>query len=154
MITVSAFFGTVLFYQFVPAKGEDSAITSFINKYLSTSEDWAEINAVHTKAMEQAGYDKNLFQNGGSGQRYVDVSYPEYVVPLRGTRALRRILADLSILGLSSLTRRETFRPASWPTSTTLWSTTGRRPTRWRRRRHRGWRRRGNKECILLPAAA
>lgn len=77
IIAVSAFFGSVLFYQFVPKDGENSAITNLINKYLSRAEDWQEINALHTKAMEQAGFDRNLFENASSKHRWVDVSYPE-----------------------------------------------------------------------------
>ncbi|KND95184.1 NADH-ubiquinone oxidoreductase 17.8 kDa subunit, mitochondrial [Tolypocladium ophioglossoides CBS 100239] len=75
--TVAVFFGGVLFYQFVPAKGEDSAITNLINKYTSRAEDWEEINALHTKAMEQAGFDRNLFENASNKHRFVDVAYPE-----------------------------------------------------------------------------
>ncbi|KOS19330.1 NADH-ubiquinone oxidoreductase 17.8 kDa subunit [Escovopsis weberi] len=77
MFFVATFFGTVLFYQFTPKEGENSAITNLINKYRSKAEDWAEINAVHTKAMEQAGYDRNLFENASSKHRYVDIAYPE-----------------------------------------------------------------------------
>lgn len=29
--------------------------------------------------MEQAGYDRNLFENGGNKHRFVDVAYPEFV---------------------------------------------------------------------------
>ncbi|KAG5982582.1 hypothetical protein E4U55_001688 [Claviceps digitariae] len=75
--TVAVFFGGVLFYQFVPKQGEDSAISNLISKYMSKKEDWAEINALHTKAMEQAGYDRNLFENASSKDRYADVAYPE-----------------------------------------------------------------------------
>lgn len=66
-----------------PAEGEESAVSSMINKYRSRSEDWAEINALHTKAAEQAAYDRNLFENGSNKHRFVDVTYPEYVVPAR-----------------------------------------------------------------------
>ena len=79
--TVAVFFGGVLFYQFFPAKGENSAITNLINKYTSRAEDWEEINALHTKAMEQAGFDRNLFENASNKHRFVDVSYPECVSP-------------------------------------------------------------------------
>ncbi|PNY23367.1 NADH-ubiquinone oxidoreductase 17.8 kDa subunit, mitochondrial [Tolypocladium capitatum] len=75
--TVAVFFGGVLLYQFAPAKGEDSAITSLISKYTSRSEDWEQINALHTKAMEQAGFDRNLFENASNKHRFVDVAYPE-----------------------------------------------------------------------------
>jgi hypothetical protein len=81
LLAVGGFFGSVLLYQFVPAEGEQSSILSFIDKYTSRSKDWEEINALHTKAMEQAGYDRNLFENGGNKHRFVDVAYPEFVIP-------------------------------------------------------------------------
>ncbi|KAM0424794.1 hypothetical protein ACHAPT_010104 [Fusarium lateritium] len=79
LLTVGAFFGTVLFYQFVPKEGEQSAFLSLIDKYQSRGKDWEEINALHTKAMEQAGFDRNLFENGGNKHRFVDVAYPEAI---------------------------------------------------------------------------
>ena len=75
--TVAAFFGGVLIYQFVPSDGENSAIGGLITRNLSKKEDWEEINSLHTKAMEQAGFDRNLFENGTNKHRYVDVAYPE-----------------------------------------------------------------------------
>ncbi|KAJ6446135.1 NADH-ubiquinone oxidoreductase subunit [Purpureocillium lavendulum] len=75
--TVALFFGGVLLYQFTPKKGEDSAVMNLISKYTSRAEDWEEINALHTKAMEQAGFDRNLFENASNKHRYVDVAYPE-----------------------------------------------------------------------------
>ena len=77
---MGAFFGTALFFQFGPKEGEDSAISRFIGQYSSKAEDWAEMSAVHTRANQQAGYDKNLFENTWNKQRYVDVTYPEYVL--------------------------------------------------------------------------
>ncbi|KAG6007261.1 hypothetical protein E4U21_006179 [Claviceps maximensis] len=77
ILSVAVFFGGVLFYQFVPKKGEDSAVTNFISKHLSRKEDWEETNALHTKAMEQAGFDRNLFENVTPKYRHVDVAYPE-----------------------------------------------------------------------------
>ncbi|KAM4055041.1 NADH-ubiquinone oxidoreductase 17.8 kDa subunit [Hirsutella rhossiliensis] len=74
---VAVFFGGVLFYQFVPKEGEESAVSNIIGKYLSRPEDWEEINALHTKAMEQAGFDRNLFENASNKHRFVNVSYPE-----------------------------------------------------------------------------
>lgn len=77
--TVALFFGGVLFYQFTPKKGDEtSLITGLISKYTSRAEDWEEINALHTKAMEQAGFDRNLFENVSNKHRFVDVAYPEY----------------------------------------------------------------------------
>ncbi|KAK2606128.1 hypothetical protein QQS21_003411 [Conoideocrella luteorostrata] len=75
--TVAIFFSGVLFYQFIPRKGEESSVTNLINKYQSRKEDWEETNAMHTKAMEQAGYDRNLFENASHKHRFVDVAYPE-----------------------------------------------------------------------------
>lgn len=74
---MSAFIGTVLVFQFTPKDSESSAIGSLLTKYRSRAEDWEETNALHTKAMEQAGYDRNLFQNASNKHRYVDVAYPE-----------------------------------------------------------------------------
>ena len=71
------FFGGVLFYQFLPNKGEDSAITNLFSKYMSRKEDWEETNALHTRAMEQAGFDRNLFENASHTHRFVDLAYPE-----------------------------------------------------------------------------
>ncbi|KAM5355730.1 hypothetical protein ACJ41O_002376 [Fusarium nematophilum] len=79
LLAVGAFFGTVLVYQFVPQEGDRSAILSLLDKYQSRAKDWEEINALHTKAMEQAGFDRNLFENASSKHRFVDVAYPEAV---------------------------------------------------------------------------
>lgn len=64
-----------------PAEGEESVVSNMINKYRSRAEDWAEINALHTKAAEQAGFDRNLFENASNKHRYVNVTYPEYAFP-------------------------------------------------------------------------
>jgi hypothetical protein len=66
-------------YQFAPKDGENSSVANLINKYLSRKEHWEETNALHTKAMEQAGFDRNLFENASNKHRFVDVAYPEYV---------------------------------------------------------------------------
>ncbi|UPK99263.1 hypothetical protein LCI18_010198 [Fusarium solani-melongenae] len=79
LLTVGAFFGTVLIYQFVPKEGDKSVFLSLIDKYQSRAKDWEEINALHTKAAEQAGFDRNLFENGGNKHRFVDVTYPEAI---------------------------------------------------------------------------
>ncbi|QUC17832.1 uncharacterized protein UV8b_02073 [Ustilaginoidea virens] len=77
LASVAVFFGGVLFYQFLPNKGEDSAITNLFSKYMSRKEDWEETNALHTRAMEQAGFDRNLFENASHTHRFVDLAYPE-----------------------------------------------------------------------------
>lgn len=80
---VATFFSGVLFYQFlVPGKGEQSAVYDLINKYTSRAKDWEEINALHTKAAQQASFDRNLFQHGSYDRhRWVDVTFPECVLP-------------------------------------------------------------------------
>ncbi|RDA94105.1 hypothetical protein CP533_6591 [Ophiocordyceps camponoti-saundersi (nom. inval.)] len=79
ILTVSAVLGICLLNYVRPAKGEESAITQFIQKYTSRSDDWAETNAVHTKAMEQAGFYRGLFENASNKHRFVDVSFPEAI---------------------------------------------------------------------------
>ncbi|OAA67566.1 NADH-ubiquinone oxidoreductase 17.8 kDa subunit [Cordyceps fumosorosea ARSEF 2679] len=74
---VGGFFAAVAVFSLKPAEGEESFVSGIINKYRSRAEDWAEISALHTKAAEQAGYDRNLFENASNKHRYVNVSYPE-----------------------------------------------------------------------------
>lgn len=80
---MTTFFAGVAVFSLRPAEGEESAVSSMINKYRSRAEDWAELNALHTKAAEQAGFDRNLFENASNKHRYVNVSYPEYASPAR-----------------------------------------------------------------------
>jgi len=77
VITVGALLGTVLVFQFRPQESE--TWNGVLAKYRSKAEDWEAINSLHTKAMEQAGYDRNLFENASTKRAYVDISYPEYV---------------------------------------------------------------------------
>jgi hypothetical protein len=69
--------GGAFWYQIAPRDKENSSLSKLISKYSSRAEDWEEINARHTKAEEQAGYDRNLFQHGGSGERHFEVTFPE-----------------------------------------------------------------------------
>ncbi|KAJ4860577.1 hypothetical protein T069G_05565 [Trichoderma breve] len=77
VIALGAFLGTVLVYQFRPAESDNWTPSALLNKYRSKAEDWEVVNTLHTKAMEQAGYDRNLFENGSNKHRFVDVAYPE-----------------------------------------------------------------------------
>lgn len=71
-------------YQIVPGEQKDkSSISNLISKYSSRNEDWEEINARHTKAEEQASYDRNLFANAGGKERTREIAYPEYVAAFR-----------------------------------------------------------------------
>jgi hypothetical protein len=77
VIALGTFLGTVLIYQFRPQ--ESDTWGNVLAKYRSRAEDWEAINSLHTKTMEQAGFDRNLFENGSTKRAYVEVSYPEYV---------------------------------------------------------------------------
>lgn len=79
MVAVGSFFAGVLFYQFTPKDGEESAIYNWLKSFGSRPEHWEEINSAHSQAARQAGFDRNLFENGGSKQRYVDIAFPEFV---------------------------------------------------------------------------
>ncbi|CAM1506693.1 Fc.00g063340.m01.CDS01 [Cosmosporella sp. VM-42] len=79
IVAVTAFFGTALFYAFRPQEGEESAVLNFINQWSSKNEHWEEINALHTRACEQAGFDRNLFEGASNKHRYVDVAFPEAI---------------------------------------------------------------------------
>ena len=80
LIAVGTFFAGVLLYQFSPKQGEDSSITKWLTSLASRPEHWEEINQAHSLAAKQAGFDRNLFENAGGKQRYVDVAFPEYVL--------------------------------------------------------------------------
>lgn len=87
MLTVAGLVFGIAVYQIAPTDKEQSSITKLINKYSSRAEHWEEINARHTKAEEQAGFDRNLFANGGDGQRRFEPTYPEYDRPSRASSA-------------------------------------------------------------------
>ncbi|PNP42565.1 hypothetical protein TGAM01_v203787 [Trichoderma gamsii] len=75
VITLGAFLGTILVFQFRPQESE--TWNGVLAKYRSKAEDWEAINALHTKAAEQAGYDRNLFENASTKRAFVDIAYPE-----------------------------------------------------------------------------
>jgi hypothetical protein len=89
LIGVGAFFGGVLLYQFSPKEGDNSSITSWLTSLGSRPEHWEEINSAHSLAAKQAGFDRNLFENAGGKQRYVDIAFPEAIE----THASRNIRA-------------------------------------------------------------
>lgn len=75
--------------------------------------------------MEQAGYDRNLFENGSNKHRFVDVAYPEYVLLFyTRERGISLLANQFRTTELSNPTPRETSRPATSPTLTMLWNTT------------------------------
>ncbi|POS85112.1 hypothetical protein EPUL_003155, partial [Erysiphe pulchra] len=57
--------------------GKLPAITRFIDSFSHYKEKWSERNILHTKAVEQAGYDRNLFNSSTRKRRVVDLKFPE-----------------------------------------------------------------------------
>lgn len=119
MITIGALLGTILVFQFRPQESE--TWNGVLAKYRSKAEHWESINSLHTKAMEQAGYDRNLFENASTKRAIVDVSYPEYVNSLSSffNAVLLVAIANVVNTGLSHPTLSETSRPVTFPTLTT-----------------------------------
>ncbi|KAH8176038.1 NADH-ubiquinone oxidoreductase 17.8 kDa subunit [Sarocladium implicatum] len=78
MIVGASVVAGLFVYQIVPGDNKDkSSISNLISKYSSRNEQWEEINARHTKAEEQAGFDRNLFANASSKERTRELAYPE-----------------------------------------------------------------------------
>lgn len=75
---------------------------NLIDRLSSKNKDWEEINALHTKAAEQAGFDRNLFQGGSNEHRYVNVAYPEFVAP----ESSRREFANMHSRAIQSHSAR------------------------------------------------
>lgn len=115
--TVGTFLGGILLYQFAPKTGEESGITKTIEKWTSSPKDWEEMNAAHSLAAKQAGFDRNLFENETPKNRWVDVAYPEYVLQRsRGNRS-----AELTTpTGLCNPTANAIFVPDTSTTSMPL----------------------------------
>jgi hypothetical protein len=112
MLVGAGLIGGALWYQIAPRDKESSSLSKLIGKYSSRAEHWEETNARHTKAEEQAGYDRNLFENAGDGQRHFELTYPEYGNPSRLSECSlekpQQILIILTV-GLSDHTHHETF---------------------------------------------
>ena len=61
------------------ADGQPTALTKVIDSYSHYREKWAARNTLHTAMIEQAAFDRNLFQST-PGTQHVDLRFPEYVV--------------------------------------------------------------------------
>jgi hypothetical protein len=55
-------------------------VTTIINKYSDYKERWAARNTLHTTMIEQAAFDRNLYQSS-AGSKHVELRFPEYVYP-------------------------------------------------------------------------
>lgn len=77
-------FSVVVYNLAQPGKdGEAPWLTQKIHSYhAALQSDWAERSALHTKAIEQAGFDRALFLHAETN-RDVDVRFPECVPPLQ-----------------------------------------------------------------------
>ncbi|KAI9857314.1 MAG: hypothetical protein M1824_004864 [Vezdaea acicularis] len=61
-ITIAAVPLSILAYQLT--SGEDSAFSNLLRRYADYRQTWEERNTLHTKMIEQAAFDRNLFQSG------------------------------------------------------------------------------------------
>ena len=52
--------------------------TRIINSYSQYEERWVQRNALHTAMIEQAAFDRNLFQ-GSERSQMIDLKFPEYI---------------------------------------------------------------------------
>ncbi|KAI1001130.1 hypothetical protein K3495_g7070 [Podosphaera aphanis] len=59
------------------ADGKLPAITRFINSFSHYQEKWSERNVLHTRAIEQAAFDSNLFNHGAPKRTVVELKFPE-----------------------------------------------------------------------------
>jgi hypothetical protein len=59
--------------------GKVPGLSTLIDKYSDYKEKWAARNTLHTAMIEQAAFDRNLYQSS-SGTKHVDLKFPEYVV--------------------------------------------------------------------------
>jgi hypothetical protein len=56
--------------------GNFTGITTLMKKYSDMQEHWTERNTLHTKALEDAAFQRNLFQSE-KGTMHVDLRFPE-----------------------------------------------------------------------------
>ena len=61
-------------------EGKITGLSSLIDKYSDYKEKWAARNTLHTAMIEQAAFDRNLYQSA-LGTKHVDLRFPEYVYP-------------------------------------------------------------------------
>lgn len=59
------------------ADGQASGISKAFSKYSDFKEDWNTRNSRHTAMIEQAAFDRNLFQSD-KGSTHVNLRFPEY----------------------------------------------------------------------------
>ena len=67
--------------------------TRLIDSYSDLKAAWADRNDLHTRAIEQAASDRNLFQNS-KPKYHAELRFPEYVYALYLRRELAWILME------------------------------------------------------------
>jgi hypothetical protein len=63
-----------------PSAEGPTPFTKFINSYSDMQQKFTDTNTLHTKAIEAAAFDKNLFYSD-KGSAHVDLRFPEFVYP-------------------------------------------------------------------------
>jgi hypothetical protein len=67
------------------ADGKVPGLSKIIASYSYYKERWATRNTLHTAMIEQAAFDRNLYQSS-TGTRHINLRFPEYVFPFEGVR--------------------------------------------------------------------
>ena len=65
------------------ADGKMTGLSKVIDSYSYYKQKWASRNTLHTAMIEQAAFDRHLFQST-KGSAHIDLKFPEYVVPTTG----------------------------------------------------------------------
>jgi hypothetical protein len=60
------------------ADGKMTGLSKVIDSYSHYKEKWAARNNLHVAMVEQAAFDRNLFQST-AGSKHVDLKFPEHV---------------------------------------------------------------------------
>ncbi|KAI4140072.1 MAG: hypothetical protein LQ340_007928, partial [Diploschistes diacapsis] len=77
-LTLAAIPVSLAFYSFTTSDPTAPPLfTRIINAYSDYKDEWALRNTLHTHAIEQAAFDRNLFQNETGAPRLVDLRFPE-----------------------------------------------------------------------------
>lgn len=81
-VTVGSFASAYILYRVSQSNedsGSESWISSLINKYTPSQEEFEKRNSIHTALLEKAAADRHLLQSQGPSEAY-ELRQPEYVV--------------------------------------------------------------------------
>ena len=62
------------------ADGKKVGFSKLIEQYSDYKDRWTARNTLHTVMVEQAAFDRNVFQSS-SGSAHIDLRFPEYFCP-------------------------------------------------------------------------